>query len=212
MDLERLKRAAEAAGGGWLPASEAQAAIASDNIAIGELMLELIPLASAFSRPTLSGFCVGAVAQGLSGALYFGANLEFAAGPLSLTVHAEQSAVVNTIVREHAAPVRLAVSAAPCGYCRQFLLELASAGQLEILLAGRHSCRDQVTRLQMARPLLETVYLRLRKASADFHHYCAGACSGYHPRRHMPPSPERIDCRGTELSHHFSRGQRRGAL
>jgi len=101
------------------------------------LMLDLMPLASAFSMAPISGFHVGAVAQGTSGALYFGANLEFAAGPLNWTVHAEQSAVVNALIHERSAPVRLAVSAAPCGYCRQFLFELAGGAQLEIVLDGR---------------------------------------------------------------------------
>lgn len=137
MNLERLKQAAHAAGGGWLPAAGAQAAMADSGMPLERLMLELLPLASAFSIAPLSGFRVGAVAQAASGALYFGANLEFAGGPLNWTVHAEQSAVVNALIHERSAPVRLAVSAAPCGYCRQFLFELAGGAQLEILLAGR---------------------------------------------------------------------------
>jgi len=137
MNLERLRLAALASGGGWLPAAEAQTAMSDANLPVERLMIELLPLANAFSIAPISGFHVGAVAQGVSGALYFGANLEFAGGPLDWTVHAEQSAVVNALIHERSAPVRLAVSAAPCGYCRQFLFELAGGSRLEILLAGR---------------------------------------------------------------------------
>ena len=40
-------------------------------------MVDLLPTAQALARPAISGFRVGAIAHGLSGALYFGANLEF---------------------------------------------------------------------------------------------------------------------------------------
>ena len=45
---------------------------------------------------------VGAVALGLSGALYAGANLEFLGQSLSLSVHAEQAAVYNAWVHGEA--------------------------------------------------------------------------------------------------------------
>jgi cytidine deaminase len=100
-------------------------------------MLELIPLAQARARPELSGFQVGAVGLGTSGALYFGANLEFAGCPVSLSVHAEQAAVINAALHGEVGVLALAVSAPPCGYCRQFLQELATANQLKILLADK---------------------------------------------------------------------------
>ena len=97
-------------------------------------MLELIPLAKDYALPALSGFSVGAVGQGASGALYFGANFEFTDCPVSQTVHAEQATVVNAACHGESGLQRLAVSAAPCGYCRQFLYELVTANELTILL------------------------------------------------------------------------------
>ena len=42
-----------------------------------------------------SNFYVGAIAVGDSGNFYFGANMEFVGVPLSASIHAEQSAVMN---------------------------------------------------------------------------------------------------------------------
>lgn len=137
MDLAYLRRAAAEAGGGWLPAATVKAAAGDAGMSIDQLMIELIPLASEPSLPAVSGFHVGAVGQGATGSLYFGANLEVAGWPLNQTVHGEQSTVINAWAHGESGLIRLAVSAAPCGYCRQFLYELAGAADLEILLAGK---------------------------------------------------------------------------
>ena len=68
--------------------------------------------------------CVG---LGASGRLYVGVNLEFPCLPLHNSVHAEQFLVVNAIQHGERELVKLAVSAAPCGHCRQFLSELCCA-------------------------------------------------------------------------------------
>jgi cytidine deaminase len=99
-------------------------------------MLELLPQAAAFARAQVSNYRVGAVARGLSGKHYFGANLEFAGCPIGFTVHAEQSAIANAWMSGERGVSALAVSSAPCGHCRQFLNELATAADLEILLPG----------------------------------------------------------------------------
>jgi cytidine deaminase len=104
---------------------------------IERLMLAIIPLAARFSQPRLSGFRVGAVAQGTSGTLYLGANFEIDCTSLSQTVHAEQAAVVAAALAGEAGVERLAVSAPPCGHCRQFLYELSTADRLQILLADK---------------------------------------------------------------------------
>ena len=104
---------------------------------VEQLMVALIPLARRAARPQLSGFDVGAVAEGTSGALYFGANFELDTSTLAQTIHAEQSAVACAIMGGEAGVERLAVSAPPCGHCRQFLHELSSASRLRILLAGK---------------------------------------------------------------------------
>ena len=60
-----------------------------------QLVSEIAPRA----RAPLSGFQVGAVAVGVSGALYLGVNLEFPPLPINGdTVHGEQSAVALAFV------------------------------------------------------------------------------------------------------------------
>ncbi|MDQ3282727.1 MAG: cytidine deaminase [Acidobacteriota bacterium] len=101
---------------------------------VAALMTSLLPRAAEFARPPISNFKVGAIARGVSGALYFGANVEFAGEALSFTVHAEQSAVSNAWMSGERGIDLIAVTAAPCGYCRQFLNELATADQLIIAM------------------------------------------------------------------------------
>ena len=59
----------------------------------------MLPLAAACAVTPVSRFNVGAVAHGLSGNLYFGANMEFCHVPLQQTVHAEQSAITHAWLR-----------------------------------------------------------------------------------------------------------------
>lgn len=93
----------------------------------------LLPKAAAFAKPPISNFHVGAICRGTTtGKLYFGANLEFAGEALSFTVHAEQAAITNAWIHGEAGVDLIAVTAAPCGYCRQFLNELSSAATLQV--------------------------------------------------------------------------------
>jgi len=119
---------------GAVPAAEVEQFLGSSGMSIDDLMLALIPEAQAFALPTISNFPVGAVALGSSGSLYFGANFEFVGQALSFTVHGEQAATAHAISRGETGMLKLAVSAAPCGYCRQFLYELTTASTLQILL------------------------------------------------------------------------------
>lgn len=57
------------------------------------LAFALLPLAAACARTPLSNFNVGAIARGVSGTWYFGANMEFIGATMQQTVHAEQSAI-----------------------------------------------------------------------------------------------------------------------
>ena len=97
-------------------------------------MLELIPEAKRFAIPPISNFYVGAVARGMSGKVYFGANFEFLGEALSFTVHAEQAAVVQAMAGGETGLEMIAVSAAPCGFCRQFLNELTTAATLQVVM------------------------------------------------------------------------------
>jgi cytidine deaminase len=119
--------------GGILPAAAVSGLVAA-GISMEQLMLDLIPLAKQYAIPPISSFFVGAVGLGRSGNLYLGANLEFTGEALSFCVHAEQAVTAQAISFGDTGLDMLAVSAAPCGYCRQFLYELTTASTLKVLL------------------------------------------------------------------------------
>ncbi len=108
---------------------------------LARLMVRLLPLAAQYATAPLSAYRVGAVAAGVcaegqSPTLYFGANLEFPGLALNYTVHAEQSAVNHAWLCGERSLSALAVSAAPCGHCRQFLNEATPDGSLPLHLPG----------------------------------------------------------------------------
>jgi cytidine deaminase len=119
---------------GVVTAADAARVAAREGIDIPQLMTLLLPNAAAYAKPPVSNFHVGCVSRGRSGNLYFGTNLEFAGEALSFTVHAEQSSVANAWMHGEAGIDLIAVTAAPCGYCRQFLNELITADSLTIAI------------------------------------------------------------------------------
>jgi len=112
---------------------EAVRAIRSAGVAMPALLRGLLPVAQSFAH---ADFEVGAVAEGASGALYLGANLEVVQASLALTLHAEQSAVLGAVAHGERGLRRLAVTSTPCGVCRQFLAEVVDASALEIHIHG----------------------------------------------------------------------------
>lgn len=125
--------------GGMLPGESVDRLRDACHGDLGAAMMRLLPLAQHYAVVPVSHFRVGAVVAGLaprggSPALYLGANQEFAGIALSFTVHAEQCAVNHAWLRGEAGVSLLAVTAAPCGYCRQFLNELSTAAKLGVLL------------------------------------------------------------------------------
>jgi cytidine deaminase len=118
-----------------------------EGSSVESLMLRLLPLASRHSDAPISRLKVGAVALGSqdggeAGAIYLGSNCEFPGTALATTIHAEQSAVNNAWLHGESGIRAIAVSAAPCGHCRQFLSEISTAGRLEILVAQNGSRFD----------------------------------------------------------------------
>ncbi len=104
-------------------------------IELDQLMIALLPAASSHARVPLSNFEVGAIALGsTTGSLYLGANMEFPSHALSFSVHGEQSASNNAWLHGEEGLDAVAVNAVPCGYCRQFLTELATPTGLDILV------------------------------------------------------------------------------
>jgi cytidine deaminase len=103
---------------------------------VDQLVTKLVPLASLYAWAAISRYAVGGVALGASGAAYFGANFEPRGLPLNLVVHAEQSTINNAWLSGEQSVKALALSAAPCGHCRQFLFELEDSASLQILWTG----------------------------------------------------------------------------
>lgn len=109
----------------------------SEGKDIASVMLSLLPLARTYSRPPISNYHVGAVARGASGSLYPGANLEILGHSLGFSVHAEQAALSNAYMHSEQAVVSIAVTAVPCGHCRQFMSEVSPERDIEILVEGK---------------------------------------------------------------------------
>lgn len=101
------------------------------------LALALLPLAAACALAPLSRFNVGAIARGISGHWYFGANMEFIKTPMQQTVHAEQSAITHAWLRGETRLETITVNYTPCGHCRQFMNEMNSGTDIRISLPDR---------------------------------------------------------------------------
>jgi len=121
---------------GQIPAADVKAILESDRSDIDALMLALLPLARTYSRPPISKYQVGTVARGKDGGLYLGANLELAGHSLNFSVHGEQSAISNAYMHGDTGVAAVAVTAAPCGHCRQFMNELTPGSDIRILIDG----------------------------------------------------------------------------
>jgi len=162
------------------------------GIDIGTLMIQLLPVATAYARVPISQFYVGAIALGKpksknqvdSGTLYFGADMEFVGQALSLSVHAEQSATINAWLHGEMGLQALAINEAPCGYCRQFLYEMATVNQDFVILLKSNKAQIEQTytsnrlpyflpeafgppNLGLTSGLMETVFHGLETCSTD---------------------------------------------
>jgi cytidine deaminase len=122
---------------GQIPSSDVELLAGSEGKPAPALMTGLLPLAQTYARPPISNYRVGAVARGASGALYLGANLEFSGQALGFSVHAEQSALSNAYMHDEGGVPAIAVTAAPCGHCRQFMMELSPEGGIEVIVSGK---------------------------------------------------------------------------
>ncbi|ULN65494.1 cytidine deaminase [Vibrio gigantis] len=109
----------------------------ASGLADDELRIALLPFAAAYSYAPLSDFYVGAIVRGLSGTLYFGANLEIAGAQLGQTVHAEQSAISHAWMKGEQGISDITINFSPCGHCRQFMNELTTAKELKVQLPKR---------------------------------------------------------------------------
>jgi cytidine deaminase len=138
--------------GGLLGAGQVRQLLGSRAGKLELLMVELLRTAAGYASPPISGYSVGAVAAGMPEAdgtptLYVGANLEHDGEPLDATVHAEQAAVFNAWAAGETGISAIATTAAPCGYCRQFLWELSTASKLVVWRPAARGVAPQRHRL-----------------------------------------------------------------
>jgi cytidine deaminase len=126
---------------GQILAQDVKYLVDTEGTTIDSLQVRLLPLARTYSRPPLSHFQVGAVVLGSSGGLYLGANIEFPGHALGLAVHAEQAALSNAYMHDERGIAAIAVTAAPCGHCRQFMNELEPEGKIRVLVGTSPATR-----------------------------------------------------------------------
>src|SRR5258705_1916748 len=133
---EQLLRLLKAPGcSGHIPATEVASIADSEHRNVDALMVDLLPLARTYSRPPISNYLVGAVARGVSGNLYLGANIEIPGHSLGFSVHGEQFALSNAYMHSEQGISTISVTAAPCGHCRQFINEMAPSWDIQVLIA-----------------------------------------------------------------------------
>ncbi|KAM4131970.1 hypothetical protein ACJW30_01G215300 [Castanea mollissima] len=120
-----------------ISASEAESMAQKANLpSVLHLLPSLVPSAQRLARTPISNFHVGAVGiGGVSGRVFLGVNVEFLNLPLNYSIHAEQFLLTNLSLNAEPSLSHFAVSAAPCGHCRQFYQELRNASSLNLLIA-----------------------------------------------------------------------------
>ncbi|MGL6055239.1 MAG: cytidine deaminase, partial [Vibrio metschnikovii] len=120
-----------------LSADQFNQLLALSGLSDADLRVALLPLAAAYAYVPISNFHVGAIARGVSGRLYFGANMEFSGAQLGQTIHAEQAAISHAWMKGEQGLASMTVNYSPCGHCRQFMNELNTAPSLTIQLPQR---------------------------------------------------------------------------
>jgi len=122
---------------GKIPAADVESVLGWDRRTVDDFTVDLLPIVQTYSYSPLSRYRVGAVVRGTSGSLYLGTNIEVPGQILGFAVHGEQCAVANAFTHGESGLTSLAVTAAPCGHCRQFLNELPNSADLKILVKGK---------------------------------------------------------------------------
>ncbi|PRQ46820.1 putative cytidine deaminase [Rosa chinensis] len=126
-----------------IEASEAESAAKQKGLTVVQHLPSLVESAKDLARVPISKFPVGAVGYGSSGRVFFGVNLEFPGLPLHYSVHAEQFLVTNLSIQSEPRLEYVAVSAAPCGHCRQFFQEIRRAQDIKILITSAEAGDDR---------------------------------------------------------------------
>lgn len=109
--------------------------MADGNSCTDEELMEVAKTAEKLARVPVSGFHVGAAVVGSStGDVLTGCNIELQGAPMNAAIHAEQCAIARAWYRNERSISKVAATAAPCGHCRQWLLELRNAQSIRVVL------------------------------------------------------------------------------
>lgn len=127
-------RESEAGFSGMFESSLVSEMAATEGKPVEELILGLLPCAAKRAFVPISNYYVGAVLLGVSGNLYFGNNIEIPGLGLGCSVHGEQSAFSNAFMHGEKEISIVAVNAAPCGHCRQFMTEFSLSMTMRIII------------------------------------------------------------------------------
>ncbi|XP_050372189.1 cytidine deaminase 1-like [Argentina anserina] len=128
-----------------IEASEAESTAKQAGLTVVQLLPSLVKSAQSLARVPISKFHVGAVGYGSSGRIFFGVNLEFPGLPLHFSVHAEQFLITNLSLQSEPRLDYVAVSAAPCGHCRQFFQEIRRAQDINILITSSENSENDTS-------------------------------------------------------------------
>ena len=106
------------------------------GLSTDDLLRALVDYSRPRARCLVSDFQVGTAGMTAAGEIFLGVNLEYTHVAFAQTVHAEQFLVSWSRSNSSSPLTTLAVSAAPCGHCRQFMREFDHQGKLRLLIAG----------------------------------------------------------------------------
>ncbi|KAF8400982.1 hypothetical protein HHK36_014285 [Tetracentron sinense] len=126
-----------------IEAAEVESMAKESGLTVLQLLPSVVKTAQKLARPPISKYHVGAVGLCSDGRIFFGVNLEFPGLPLHHSVHAEQFLITNISINGDTHLNYIAVSAAPCGHCRQFLQEIRSASDIQILITSTENEDNQ---------------------------------------------------------------------
>ncbi|KFZ38659.1 cytidine deaminase [Shewanella mangrovi] len=119
---------------GHLDAQQVADLISISGLEKSELMFQLLTIAKQISLAPVSHFHVGAIAEGNSGDIYMGANVELQGRALCHSVHAEQHAISHAWLNGETGIRNIWINASPCGHCRQFINEIDGGAAINIYL------------------------------------------------------------------------------
>jgi cytidine deaminase len=149
---------------GVLPSERVAQVLAESGYRLEQLMMALLPVAAGHAHTPVSHYPVGAVALGMPatgrgpGSLYLGANFEFESQVLCFSIHAEQSAANNAWLNRELGIRTIAVTAAPCGLCRQFLTELTTQEEALRVITSETTAGDDAYEAHALSGLLPSAF------------------------------------------------------